>query len=187
MWLIVLGKHETCVPAPPPRAFMHDPVIPQVFGVLDSPEYSGVTTGVYRPVIHDGKDDFAPGCSTLDPLHVFIPAALSSSPPGSMQVKPFRTRTKSTIFSMFLSLTHAFVKTFLQLLFSLISSVCDLVFVSSSQHFVIVQLAPAPGSSLEGPKWVSRWASLADSYADPGSSPPTTEGLDYFLDLVGKM
>uniref|UniRef100_A0A3B5ABH1 Centrosomal protein of 170 kDa protein B-like n=1 Tax=Stegastes partitus TaxID=144197 RepID=A0A3B5ABH1_9TELE len=52
-------------------------MIDQVFGVLDSPEYSGVNTGVYRPVINDGKDE------------------------------------------------------------------------------------------LEGPKWVSRWASLADSYGEP--------------------
>uniref|UniRef100_A0A3Q2T606 Centrosomal protein 170B n=1 Tax=Fundulus heteroclitus TaxID=8078 RepID=A0A3Q2T606_FUNHE len=32
-------------------------MIDQVFGVLDSPEYSGATTGVYRPVIHEGKDE----------------------------------------------------------------------------------------------------------------------------------
>uniref|UniRef100_A0A3P8TPM9 Centrosomal protein 170B n=1 Tax=Amphiprion percula TaxID=161767 RepID=A0A3P8TPM9_AMPPE len=58
-------------------------MIDQVFGVLDSPEYSGVNTGVYRPVINDGKDEAAAG--------------------------------------------------------------------------------------LEGPKWVSRWASLADSYVEPYS------------------
>uniref|UniRef100_A0A3Q4G7A5 Centrosomal protein 170Bb n=1 Tax=Neolamprologus brichardi TaxID=32507 RepID=A0A3Q4G7A5_NEOBR len=57
-------------------------MIDQVFGVLDSPEYSGVNTGVYRPVINDGKDEAHAAC-------------------------------------------------------------------------------------LEGPKWVSRWASLADSYAEP--------------------
>lgn len=101
----------------PPRAFMHDPVIPQVFGVLDSPEYSGVTTGVYRPVIHDGKDDLPPGGSTLDPLHVFIPAALSSSPPGAMQVKPLGSRASSITLSMFLFFTQAFVLTYLQLIF----------------------------------------------------------------------
>uniref|UniRef100_A0A3B4YSW2 Centrosomal protein 170B n=1 Tax=Seriola lalandi dorsalis TaxID=1841481 RepID=A0A3B4YSW2_SERLL len=56
-------------------------MIDQVFGVLDSPEYSGVNTGVYRPVINDGKDE-----------------------------------------------------------------------------------------GLEGPKWVSRWASLADSYAESSES-----------------
>ncbi|XP_056108361.1 centrosomal protein of 170 kDa protein B isoform X2 [Rhinichthys klamathensis goyatoka] len=32
-------------------------MIDQVFGVLDAPEYSGQTLGVYRPVIDDGKDD----------------------------------------------------------------------------------------------------------------------------------
>uniref|UniRef100_A0A1A8MDB6 Uncharacterized protein n=1 Tax=Nothobranchius pienaari TaxID=704102 RepID=A0A1A8MDB6_9TELE len=34
-------------------------MIDQVFGVLDSPEYSGVTTAIYRPVINDGKDEQA--------------------------------------------------------------------------------------------------------------------------------
>uniref|UniRef100_A0A672ZUG8 Centrosomal protein 170B n=1 Tax=Sphaeramia orbicularis TaxID=375764 RepID=A0A672ZUG8_9TELE len=33
-------------------------------------------------------------------------------------------------------------------------------------------------SALEGPKWVSRWASLADSYAEPGSTPPQGECLE---------
>lgn len=28
-----------------------------MFGVLDAPEYSGQTVGVYRPVIDDGKDE----------------------------------------------------------------------------------------------------------------------------------
>lgn len=28
-----------------------------MFGVLDAPEYSGQTLGVYRPVIDDGKDE----------------------------------------------------------------------------------------------------------------------------------
>ncbi|XP_039523058.1 centrosomal protein of 170 kDa protein B isoform X2 [Pimephales promelas] len=32
-------------------------MIDQVFGVLDAPEYSGQTLGVYRPVIDDGKDE----------------------------------------------------------------------------------------------------------------------------------
>ncbi|CAM4690224.1 unnamed protein product [Leuciscus chuanchicus] len=32
-------------------------MIDQVFGVLDAPEYSGQTFGVYRPVIDDGKDE----------------------------------------------------------------------------------------------------------------------------------
>lgn len=31
----------------------------KVFGVLDAPEYSGQATGVYRPVIDDGKDEQA--------------------------------------------------------------------------------------------------------------------------------
>ncbi|XP_031694667.1 centrosomal protein of 170 kDa protein B isoform X2 [Anarrhichthys ocellatus] len=35
-----------------------------------------------------------------------------------------------------------------------------------------------PSAGLEGPKWVSRWASLADSYAEPGSTPPEGECLE---------
>ncbi|XP_059212058.1 centrosomal protein of 170 kDa protein B [Centropristis striata] len=96
-------------------------MIDQVFGVLDSPEYSGVTTGVYRPVINDGKDEHAnlpSDGSAVDPLHGFFPAAVSGAPAGPVQV--------------------------------------------SSAH----------AAGLEGPKWVSRWASLADSYAEPGSTPP---------------
>ncbi|XP_070781808.1 centrosomal protein of 170 kDa protein B [Enoplosus armatus] len=102
-------------------------MIDQVFGVLDSPEYSGVNTGVYRPVINDGKDEQAnlpSDGSTVDPLHGFIPAAISSPPTGPIQVPP----------------AHA--------------------------------------AGLEGPKWVSRWASLADSYAEPGSTPPQGECLE---------
>ncbi|XP_044232267.1 centrosomal protein of 170 kDa protein B isoform X2 [Thunnus albacares] len=99
-------------------------MIDQVFGVLDSPEYSGVNTGVYRPVINDGKDEQANLPSTVDPLHGFIPAAISGPPTGPIQVPP----------------VHA--------------------------------------AGLEGPKWVSRWASLADSYAEPGSTPPQGECLE---------
>ncbi|XP_040920661.1 centrosomal protein of 170 kDa protein B isoform X1 [Toxotes jaculatrix] len=102
-------------------------MIDQVFGVLDSPEYSGVNTGVYRPVINDGKDEQAnlpSDGSTVDPLHGFIPAAISGPPTGPIQVPA------------------------------------------------------AQPAGLEGPKWVSRWASLADSYAEPGSTPPQGECLE---------
>ncbi|PWA28301.1 hypothetical protein CCH79_00019013 [Gambusia affinis] len=101
-------------------------MIDQVFGVLDSPEYSGVTTGVYRPVIHEGKDEhrtLSGDGTSVDLLHGFIPAAVSAPPTGPMQVQ-----------------IHA--------------------------------------ADLEGPKWVSRWASLADSYAEPGSTPPQGECLE---------
>ncbi|CAJ1077828.1 centrosomal protein of 170 kDa protein B isoform X2 [Xyrichtys novacula] len=103
-------------------------MIDQVFGVLDSPEYSGVSTGVYRPpVINDGKDEQAnlpSDGSTVDLLHGFNPAAISGAPSGPIQVPP------------------------------------------------------ASVTGLEGPKWVSRWASLADSYAEPGSTPPQGESLE---------
>ncbi|XP_014878564.1 centrosomal protein of 170 kDa protein B isoform X2 [Poecilia latipinna] len=111
-------------------------MIDQVFGVLDSPEYSDATTGVYRPVIHEGKDEHhtLPGDGTsVDLLHGFIPAAVSAPPTGPMQVQ-----------------IHA--------------------------------------ADLEGPKWVSRWASLADSYAEPGSTPPQGECLEdlrYMSQSVG--
>ncbi|KAM6915543.1 centrosomal protein of 170 kDa protein B [Xenentodon cancila] len=101
-------------------------MIDQVFGVLDSPEYSGVTTGVCRPVIHDGKDEQAsiPGDGiTVGLLHGFIPASISGPFMDPMQV-------------------------------------------------------PAQAVGLEAPKWVSRWASLADSYAEPGSTPPHGESLE---------
>lgn len=102
-------------------------MIDQVFGVLDSPEYSGVNTGVYRPVINEGQDEqdnLPSDGSAVDPLHGFIPAALSGPPSGPLSGP--------------------------------------------------IQVP----SALEGPKWVSRWASLADSYAEPGSTPPQGECLE---------
>ncbi|KAM3861150.1 centrosomal protein of 170 kDa protein B [Diretmus argenteus] len=101
-------------------------MIDQVFGVLDSPEYSGANTGVYRPIINDGKDEqvnLPSDGSTVDPLHGFIPATISGTPAAPIQVP------------------------------------------SSN---------PA---ALEGPKWVSRWASLADSY-EAGSTPPQGDVLE---------
>uniref|UniRef100_A0A4W5R6Q3 Centrosomal protein 170B n=1 Tax=Hucho hucho TaxID=62062 RepID=A0A4W5R6Q3_9TELE len=64
-----------------------------VFGVLDSPEYSGA--GVYRPIINDGKDELAmlrpSDDSTVDEMaavsmHGFNPATLSGAPSGPIQV-----------------------------------------------------------------------------------------------------
>uniref|UniRef100_A0A3Q4GDE6 Centrosomal protein 170Bb n=1 Tax=Neolamprologus brichardi TaxID=32507 RepID=A0A3Q4GDE6_NEOBR len=43
---------------------------------------------------------------------------------------------------------------------------------------MIDQVPAAHAACLEGPKWVSRWASLADSYAEPGSTPPQVECLE---------
>nr|XP_040025732.1 centrosomal protein of 170 kDa protein B isoform X1 [Gasterosteus aculeatus aculeatus] len=102
-------------------------MIDQVFGVLDSPEYSGVNTGVYRPVINDGKDEQAnlpSDGSTVDPLHGFIPAAISGPPTGPTQVPS------------------------------------------------------AQATGPDRPKWVSRWASLADGYAEPGSNVPQGECVE---------
>ncbi|KAM8832845.1 centrosomal protein of 170 kDa protein B isoform 1-T2 [Spinachia spinachia] len=102
-------------------------MIDQVFGVLDSPEYSGVNTAVYRPVINDGKDEQANppnDGSTVDQLHGFIPTAISGPPTGPMQVPS------------------------------------------------------AQAAGPDRPKWVSRWASLADSYAEPGSNVPQGECVE---------
>ncbi|XP_055728532.1 centrosomal protein of 170 kDa protein B-like isoform X4 [Salvelinus fontinalis] len=110
-------------------------MIDQVFGVLDSPEYSGA--GVYRPIINDGKDEPAmlrpSDASTVDQMkavsmHGFNPAALSGAPSGPFQFPPlFQVPSSNT------------------------------------------------AAQEEGPKWVSRWASLADSCAEPGSTPPQGE------------
>ncbi|XP_034722046.1 centrosomal protein of 170 kDa protein B-like, partial [Etheostoma cragini] len=39
-------------------------------------------------------------------------------------------------------------------------------------------VTPAHAAGLEGPKWVSCWASLADGYAPPGTAPPHGEALE---------
>ncbi|KAJ8399131.1 hypothetical protein AAFF_G00415100 [Aldrovandia affinis] len=98
-------------------------MIDQVFGVLESPEYTSVTTAAAdRPVINDDRDVQASlrisKGSSLDlkaaPVQGYSPATLSGAPTSPAQVRP---------------------------------------------------VGPMP---LGGPKWVSRWASLADGYADPG-------------------
>ncbi|XP_050948134.1 LOW QUALITY PROTEIN: centrosomal protein of 170 kDa protein B [Labeo rohita] len=90
-------------------------MIDQVFGVLDAPEYSGQTLGVYRPVIDDGKDE-----------------------------------------QQFLSHSHGMA--------------ADVISTSSQgrggDQVISLQAHPDVG----GPKWVSRWASLADTYSDPGAT-----------------
>ncbi|KAK6479176.1 centrosomal protein of 170 kDa protein B-like [Huso huso] len=94
-------------------------MIDQVFGVLESPEY----TGVYRPVINDDKEEHN-SCrhsksNTVDqketPLQGYNPAVISGPQiEGSGQAR---------------------------------------------------HVGPVPPG---GPKWVSRWASLADSYGNSG-------------------
>lgn len=75
------------------------PCVQQVFGVLDSPEYSGVTPGVYRPVINDGKHGQANLDSdsiTTDARHGSTPPATSSHPTGQMQVNKGASMWDST-------------------------------------------------------------------------------------------
>ncbi|XP_076021471.1 centrosomal protein of 170 kDa protein B [Genypterus blacodes] len=102
-------------------------MIDQVFGVLDSPEYSGLNTAVYRPIIEDVKDEQANIPSdggAVEPLHGLILPSVSRSTTVPMQVPSG-------------------------------------------------QLA-----GLEEPKWVSRWASLADGYSEAGSTPPQGEYIE---------
>ncbi|XP_071226437.1 centrosomal protein of 170 kDa protein B-like isoform X4 [Salvelinus alpinus] len=122
-------------------------MIDQVFGVLDSPEYSGA--GVYRPIINDGKDEPAmlrpSDASTVDQMkavsmHGFNPAALSGAPSGPFQFP--------TLFQVPSSNTAA---------------------------------------QEEGPKWVSRWASLADSCAEPSCTPPQGEFAEGDLRLMSRL
>ncbi|XP_054616915.1 centrosomal protein of 170 kDa protein B [Dunckerocampus dactyliophorus] len=91
-------------------------MIDQVFGVLDSPEYAGLTPGTFRPVIDEDQDEhanIASHASAAEMLH-----DLSAPPMCPLQVPP---------------------------------------------------------AGLEGPKWVSRWASLADGYVQPASTPPQSQ------------
>ncbi|XP_048830796.1 centrosomal protein of 170 kDa protein B isoform X2 [Brienomyrus brachyistius] len=95
-------------------------MIDQVFGVLDSPEYTGVTMPAYRPVINQDREQQASKCSSGDlkaaPEQTCSPEAFSGSPSSPAQL----------------------------------------------------QAQPTDSVSLGGPKWVSRWASLADSYTESG-------------------
>ncbi|XP_048106824.1 centrosomal protein of 170 kDa protein B isoform X2 [Alosa alosa] len=89
-------------------------MIDQVFGVLDSPEYSGPTLCVTRPVIEDGREEHPVTHS---------PADLASA---------------------------------------------------TIQGLNIPKHSPDPAqtqlqASQSSPKWMSRWASLADSYTEPGA------------------
>ncbi|XP_066134256.1 centrosomal protein of 170 kDa protein B isoform X1 [Saccopteryx bilineata] len=90
-------------------------MIDQVFGVLESPDLSRVSSAIYRPVIRGDRDEPDDGAAQrVSLLQEFASRSVGMAPPGELQ-----------------------------------------------QGF------PAPGST-GAQKWVSRWASLADSYSDPG-------------------
>lgn len=95
-------------------------MIDQVFGVLESPEFSRISSS-FRPVI---KGE----CDELGPHHLI--SENGSSPKVTM----------------------------MQVIASKVAS----------GHHADIQLPPA---SQSGQKWVSRWASLADSYTESGSPP----------------
>ncbi|KAF1377086.1 hypothetical protein PFLUV_G00218280 [Perca fluviatilis] len=50
--------------------------------------------------------------------------------------------------------------------------------IGRSSRRLVPQVQPAHAAGLEGPKWVSCWASLADGFAKPGSTPPHGECLE---------
>uniref|UniRef100_G1LME3 Centrosomal protein 170B n=1 Tax=Ailuropoda melanoleuca TaxID=9646 RepID=G1LME3_AILME len=89
-------------------------MIDQVFGVLESPELSRVSSATFRPVIRGDRDEASDGVAQrMALLQEFASRTVGIAPQGELQ-----------------GLT-------------------------------------VPGSP-GGQKWVSRWASLADSYSDPG-------------------
>ncbi|XP_042335385.1 centrosomal protein of 170 kDa protein B isoform X2 [Sceloporus undulatus] len=95
-------------------------MIDQVFGVLESPEFSRISSS-FRPVIKGEKEELGP--------HHLIGENGSGPKMTMMQVIASKV---------------------------------------ASGHHADMQL---PSSSPGGQKWVSRWASLADTYTDSGSSP----------------
>ncbi|XP_054826333.1 centrosomal protein of 170 kDa protein B isoform X2 [Eublepharis macularius] len=96
-------------------------MIDQVFGVLESPEFSKMSSATFRPVIKGEKEELGG--------HHLIGENGSSPRVTMMQVIASKV---------------------------------------ASGHHADMQLPPA---SQGGQKWVSRWASLADSYTDSGSAP----------------
>nr|XP_019602778.1 PREDICTED: centrosomal protein of 170 kDa protein B isoform X2 [Rhinolophus sinicus] len=89
-------------------------MIDQVFGVLESPELSRVSSAIFRPVIRGDRDESGDGMTQrMALLQEFTSRPVGVAPQGELQGPP------------------------------------------------------VPGSP-GGQKWVSRWASLADSYSDPG-------------------
>ncbi|XP_019494921.1 PREDICTED: centrosomal protein of 170 kDa protein B isoform X2 [Hipposideros armiger] len=89
-------------------------MIDQVFGVLESPELSRVSSAIFRPVIRGDRDESGDGMAQrMALLQEFASRPVGVAPQGELQGPP---------------------------------------------------VPESPG----GQKWVSRWASLADSYSDPG-------------------
>lgn len=89
-------------------------MIDQVFGVLESPDLSRVSSAIFRPVIRGDRDERDDGMTPrVALLQEFASRPAGATPQGALQG------------------------------------------------------LPVPGSP-GGQKWVSRWASLADSYSDPG-------------------
>nr|XP_035969627.1 centrosomal protein of 170 kDa protein B isoform X7 [Halichoerus grypus] len=89
-------------------------MIDQVFGVLESPELSRVSSATFRPVIRGDRDEASDGVAQrMALLQEFASRSVGIATQGELQG------------------------------------------------------LPVPGSP-GGQKWVSRWASLADSYSDPG-------------------
>ncbi|XP_045863422.1 centrosomal protein of 170 kDa protein B isoform X4 [Meles meles] len=91
-------------------------MIDQVFGVLESPELSRVSSAAFRPVIRGDRDEASDGVAQrMALLQEFASRPVGIAPHGELQG---------------------------------------------------LAVPGSPG----GQKWVSRWASLADSYSDPGQA-----------------
>lgn len=122
-----------------------------MFGVLDSPEYSGSSPGVYRPVISDDKDgqDNLPCVDrSTESFHNFVQVPVSSPPAAPIEVNWIGFD----------------IKVFLP-----VGLILKKVFFFSSLPYFCLQI-PVRSVDLEGPKWVSHWASLADTGVDSGST-----------------
>ncbi|XP_077179946.1 centrosomal protein of 170 kDa protein B isoform X3 [Paroedura picta] len=101
-------------------------MIDQVFGVLESAEFSKMSSPAFRPVIKGEKED-------LGAHHL---AGENGSSPRVTMMQVIASKV-------------------------------------ASGHHAELQLPPA---SQGGQKWVSRWASLADTYTDSGSAPGLGDG-----------
>ncbi|XP_022360965.1 centrosomal protein of 170 kDa protein B isoform X1 [Enhydra lutris kenyoni] len=110
------GTYTIETEGPDPEVEEARQMIDQVFGVLESPELSRVSSAAFRPVIRGDRDEAGDGVAQrMALLQEFASRPAGTAPHGELQG---------------------------------------------------LAVPGSPG----GQKWVSRWASLADSYSDPGQA-----------------
>ncbi|XP_059039292.1 centrosomal protein of 170 kDa protein B isoform X1 [Mustela lutreola] len=110
------GTYTIETEGPDPEVEEARQMIDQVFGVLESPELSRVSSVAFRPVIRGDRDEAGDGVAQrVALLQEFASRPVGTAPHGELQG---------------------------------------------------LAVPGSPG----GQKWVSRWASLADSYSDPGQT-----------------